>query len=150
MFPFLTIDADVGRQANEVFDEIAYLRLGNRLGQIVVIDTGSNGIVSADELDDLLEKLSDRRRVVLVTVHAPRLWQDPNNEIFAEAAERHPNTTLAGMELSGERASGVAVPRRHARTARVRVSVRGRSSGLPPSIPSRRRGSAPASSRSRG
>ena len=60
-----------------------------------MIDTGSNGIVSADELDDLLEKLSDRRRVVLVTVHAPRLWQDPNNEIFAEAAERHPNTTLA-------------------------------------------------------
>jgi hypothetical protein len=95
VFPFLTIDADVGRQANEVFDEIAWLKLGGRLGQIVVIDTGSNGIVSSDELDDLLEKLADRRRVVLVTVHTPRLWQDPNNAIFRAAAERYPNTTIA-------------------------------------------------------
>ena len=28
VFPFLTVDADVGRQANEVFDEIAWLQLG--------------------------------------------------------------------------------------------------------------------------
>ena len=32
---------------------------------------------------------------MLVTVHAPRPWQDPNNSIFAAAAQTHPNTTLA-------------------------------------------------------
>ena len=45
VFPFLTVDAKDVRQANEVFDEIAWLQLGNRLGQIVVIEVGSNGIV---------------------------------------------------------------------------------------------------------
>jgi hypothetical protein len=95
VFPFLTINADVGRRANEVFDEIAFLKLGGRLGQIVVIETGANGIVSPDELDDLLEKLADRRRIVLVTTHVPRVWQDRNNELFVEAARTHPNTTVA-------------------------------------------------------
>ena len=95
VFPFLTVDADVGRQANQVFDEIAWLQLGNRLGQIVVIAAGSNGIVSGDELDRLLTKLSSRRRVVLVNVHAPRVWQDLNNSMFVSVAKKHPNTVVA-------------------------------------------------------
>jgi hypothetical protein len=33
--------------------------------------------------------------VVLVTVHAPRLWQDPNNEIFFAAAREHANVVVA-------------------------------------------------------
>jgi peptidoglycan/LPS O-acetylase OafA/YrhL len=90
VFPFLTVDAVEGRQANEVFDEVAWLGLGGRLGQIVVLEVGANGIVDAGALDDLLTKLASRKRVVLVTVHAPRLWQDPNNEIFAAAASEHP------------------------------------------------------------
>jgi hypothetical protein len=95
VFPFLTVDADVGRQANQVFDEIAWLQLGNRLGQIVVIAAGSNGIVSGDELDRLLTKLSNRRRIVLVNDHAPRVWQDMNNSMFVSVAKKHPNTVVA-------------------------------------------------------
>jgi peptidoglycan/LPS O-acetylase OafA/YrhL len=95
VFPFLTVDADVGRQANQVFDEIKWLQLGGHLGQIVVIAAGSNGIVSGDELDRLLTQLSNRRRVVLVSVNAPRVWQDLNNSTFVSVAERHHNTVIA-------------------------------------------------------
>jgi len=95
VFPFLTVDAVVGRQANEVFDEIEWLQLGNRLGPIVVIEAGANGIVSADELNALLNKLADRRRIVLVNVNVPRVWQNPDNELFTEAAAEHPNVTVA-------------------------------------------------------
>jgi peptidoglycan/LPS O-acetylase OafA/YrhL len=102
VFPFLTVDADVGRRAPEVFDEIAWLKLGGRLGRIVVIATGANGIVEPDALDEMLEKLADRRRVVLVTVHVPRPWQDLNNETFAEAAEGHANTTVADWHAAAQ------------------------------------------------
>ena len=131
VFPFLTVDADVGRQANEVFDEIAWLKLGDRLGQIVVIETGANGIVEPDELDDLLTKLSDRRRVVLVTVHAPRLWQDPNNEIFAAAAQTHPNTTVADWHAAAsEHPEWLYPDGTHVRPG-VRLPVRGDRQGAP-------------------
>jgi peptidoglycan/LPS O-acetylase OafA/YrhL len=102
VFPFLTVDADVGRRAPEVFDEIAWLKLGRRLGQIVVIATGANGIVEPDALDEMLEKLADRRRIVLVTVHVPRPWQDLNNETFAEAAQAHANTTVADWHAAAQ------------------------------------------------
>ena len=93
VFPFLTVDADVGRQANEVFDEIAWLQLGGRLGQIVVIEAGVERHRRAPTSStDLLTKLSDRRRVVLVTVHAPRVWQDLNNAIFAAGRARRTRT----------------------------------------------------------
>jgi peptidoglycan/LPS O-acetylase OafA/YrhL len=102
VFPFLTVDADVGRRAPEVFDEIAWLKLGGRLGRIVVIATGANGIVEPDALDEMLEKLADRRRVVLVTVHVPRPWQDVNNETFAGSAQAHANTTVADWHAAAE------------------------------------------------
>jgi hypothetical protein len=102
VFPFLTVDADVGRQANQVFDEISWLRIGGHVGQIVVIAAGSNGIVSEDELDKLLEKLADRRRVVLVNVLAPRVWQDLNNSMFDQVVREHPNTVLADWHAAAE------------------------------------------------
>ena len=39
---------------------------------------------------------------MLVTVHAPRVWQDLNNATFAAAARKHPNTTVADWHSAAQ------------------------------------------------
>ena len=128
VFPFLTVNADVGRQANEVFEEIAWLQLGSRLGPIVVIagrvERHRRAGGARRPPDEALRPAPHRA----VTVHAPRPWQDPNNSTLRRGgadARQHDRRGLARGRAGAPR---VALPRRDARPPRVRRRVRARSS----------------------
>jgi len=88
--PHSLVDAKVGRQADDVFDRIRERKAAGKLGDVVIIHTGTNGVVSTTRLVALLRLLQDRSRVVLVTPHAQRSWTAQANRAIWNAAKQFP------------------------------------------------------------
>ncbi len=95
LMPATTVDAAVSRQAPEVFDRLTQRHTAGQLDSVVVIQTGTNGVVADDQLRQTLEQLSDRQRVVLVTSHGPHWWQVQANETLAAVGAEFPNVRIA-------------------------------------------------------
>jgi lysophospholipase L1-like esterase len=90
----IDIDAVVGRQ---VATGVGILRARAAAGQlpgIVIVDLGTNGLMTSQQFDDIMTILSGARRVVFVNIRAPRAWEAPNNAILADGASRYPNVEL--------------------------------------------------------
>ena len=98
--PGTEVYAVVGWQAKAVFAEIAALRAAAHLGTDVVIETGTNGIVSPKELDAVLTQLGDRQKVVVVNNHMARPWEPPNNAMFPAVVKTHPNAMLVNWDIA--------------------------------------------------
>jgi len=98
--PGTEVYAVVGWQAKSVFAEIAALRAAAHLGTDVVIETGTNGIVSSKELDAVLTELGDRQKVVVVNNHMARPWEPPNNAMFPVVVKAHPNAVLVNWDIA--------------------------------------------------
>lgn len=93
-FPNLTVDGKVGRQmahASEVID--AFIQSG-RLGDIVILELGTNGSFKPKVLNALLDAIGSERRIMLINTRVPREWQDDVNKTLAEAAEKYDNVSL--------------------------------------------------------
>jgi peptidoglycan/LPS O-acetylase OafA/YrhL len=98
--PGTEVYAVVGWQAKAVFAQLAALRAAGHLGTDVVIETGTNGIVSGKELDAVLTSLADRRQVVVVNDHMNRPWEPPNNAMFAAVVKAHANAVLVDWDAA--------------------------------------------------
>jgi len=98
--PGTEVYAVVGWQAKAVFAEVATLRTAAHLGREVVIETGTNGIVSAKELDATLTALADRQKVIVVNDHMDRPWEPPNNTMFPAVVKAHPNAVLVNWDAA--------------------------------------------------
>ena len=92
--PNTDVSAVEGRQARDLFAEIARRRAAATLGRVVVIHTGDNGVISPDDLTSTLASLADRRRVIVLTDRVPRDWQGPNNETLHRVVAQFPNARL--------------------------------------------------------
>jgi peptidoglycan/LPS O-acetylase OafA/YrhL len=90
----ISVSAIEGRQARDVFADIAQHEAAGTLGTSVVIHTGDNGIIPPDDLSRVLASLRDRTRVVVLTDRVPRDWQAPNNETLHAVVARFPNAVL--------------------------------------------------------
>ena len=89
------VDAEVSRQASGVLERVQKLSKKGLLAPTVVIHTGTNGIVTEDQLREMLDLLSDRERVVVVNTNVPRPWMEPNNETIAQVVPDYPNAVIA-------------------------------------------------------
>jgi peptidoglycan/LPS O-acetylase OafA/YrhL len=88
-FPGIKVDAAVSRQSYDLFARLRLRQDTGKLNQVVIIHTGTNGSIKSGELDRTLRSLSDRARVILVTVRAPRSWVDNNNAMIRAAAAKY-------------------------------------------------------------
>jgi len=91
--PGAYVDAVEGRQASTAFGLMNSLIGSGRVGTDVILHIGTNGTIEPAALDALLARLGNRR-IVIVTDHVPRPWQDLNNQILTEAALNRPNIHL--------------------------------------------------------
>jgi peptidoglycan/LPS O-acetylase OafA/YrhL len=98
--PGTEVYAVVGWQAKAVFAEVITLRTAAHLGRDVVIETGTNGIVSAKELDATLTLLADRHKVIVINDHMDRPWEPPNNAMFPAVVTAHPNAVLVNWDAA--------------------------------------------------
>jgi len=93
--PGITVNADVGRQFNVLSWLIPVLRNSGDLRPNVVINLGTNGPPTENDLRKALDNLADVKRVVLVTTREPRSWQDLTNDRIRSAAEGRSNVVVA-------------------------------------------------------
>ena len=91
----LGFDAAIGRQVPETIEAARALRNKDQLGEIVILHVGNNGLVTAGQLEELLDVFAAVRRVVVVNVKVPRPWEEPNNEVLAKGVVGRPNAVLA-------------------------------------------------------
>jgi peptidoglycan/LPS O-acetylase OafA/YrhL len=88
------IDAHVGRQFKEAVGMIDWFIQNGKLGRVVVIHLGNNGTVNAATVDDVLDRLGNVPKVVVLTVRVDREWQDSVNATLAARVPAHPNAVL--------------------------------------------------------
>jgi len=93
-FPHLAISAVEGRQARDVFNDIAAHRASHTLGQIVIVHAGDNGIISPSDLEATLSSLADRTLVIVMTDRVPRDWEAPNNDLLRRVVPKFANARL--------------------------------------------------------
>jgi lysophospholipase L1-like esterase len=98
-FPGIEVDAEKGRQVYRppVDGLIAQLLEGQasgRLGQVVVLHLGNNGVYPKESFDRIMQALADRRLVVVLNVRVPRPWEDNNNRVITEGVKRYANVVL--------------------------------------------------------
>jgi peptidoglycan/LPS O-acetylase OafA/YrhL len=90
----LDLDAVEGRQAYDVLNDVASDQHKGALAPYVLIHVGDNGIISPDQLNNVLRSLTRAKRVVLMTIRVPRDWQDPNNSTIRSVARHYDNVTV--------------------------------------------------------
>ena len=93
--PGTAVDGKVGRQFSAGIAIVDALRRAGRLPPIVVVALGTNGTVTSQEFDAMMQAASGASRVVFVTVRVPRSWQDEVNAVLRAGVSRYPNTALA-------------------------------------------------------
>ncbi|ATF12124.1 acetyltransferase [Brevibacillus brevis X23] len=94
LLPGSTINGKVGRQLSEAQDVVDQLKTNGKLGDVVIIELGTNGPFSEKTLVNLLNSLKDVRQIVLVNTRVPRNWEQVVNSELEEAANQFSNVTL--------------------------------------------------------
>jgi hypothetical protein len=89
------VDADVGRQIDDVVDRLDAYRQAGALPQHVVIQVGDNGPVWYADLVRLKQVLHGVPDVVFVSVRVPRSWQDEANTAVRQFVHRWPQAHIA-------------------------------------------------------
>jgi len=84
------VDAIVSRQFKHADDVARELRSSGTLGDVVVVHLGTNGPFNSTTFDEVMEELSDRDQVYVLTIRVPRRWESQVNEAIAAGLERWP------------------------------------------------------------
>jgi lysophospholipase L1-like esterase len=94
--PNLTvIDARGNRQAPEAIGVLRQLRATGKLGDVVIVHIGNNGVFTAEEFDEMMRVLASVHKVLIVNVTIPdgHSWV-PNNKVLADGVLRYPNRAV--------------------------------------------------------
>jgi len=100
--PNLDLDAKVGRQMSAALDILSADRASGRLGDVVVLHMGNNGVLTSSQLHDMMSLLAGVPRVVLVNDKVPRPWQDPNDAMLQQLAHDFPNVRLVDWRSASQ------------------------------------------------
>jgi peptidoglycan/LPS O-acetylase OafA/YrhL len=100
--PDTVVDAVVSRQFKHADDVARDLRDVGTLGGTVVLHLGTNGTFSSDTWDEVMTELSDRDRVIVLTVKVPRRWESEVNATIRSGHERWPDVQLIDYKAFGD------------------------------------------------
>ena len=100
--PDSKIDADVARFPGAVLGRLRTLTRKDRLADIVVIHTGTNGVIPEDMMRDMLKEVEDYPKVIVVNVNVPRPWEGPNNKVIKKVVAEFPNAEIADWKSASE------------------------------------------------
>jgi hypothetical protein len=94
LLPGVAIDAQVGQQLYQVQSQVPQLKGEGAVGNRLILELGTNGPYSPEQLETLLNSFGPLQRIVLVNTRVPRSWQDQVNATIATVARTYPNTTV--------------------------------------------------------
>ncbi len=92
--PGIVIDGKIGRQMYQAPDVISGLQKEGKLGEIVIVELGTNGSFTEKQLTKTLDSLKECEKVILVNTRVPKPWESAVNEMLTEVSESYSNTTL--------------------------------------------------------
>jgi peptidoglycan/LPS O-acetylase OafA/YrhL len=91
--PGFSMDAKVGRQADEFLEIIEQIKRQGHHPTAMVIQWGNNGPLYGEDMAALRKATTNVGQLFLISDHAPVSWQDESNEAIAEASEDWHHTT---------------------------------------------------------
>ncbi|WP_165364279.1 acyltransferase family protein [Sporolactobacillus sp. THM19-2] len=94
-FKKIEIQAKVGRQFTEAKSIVQSLNSQKKTGQVVIIELGTNGPVTMNQMHDLMETIDPKTRVILTTTRVPRPWEGEVNQTMRKSAGVFDNVRLA-------------------------------------------------------
>ncbi len=94
LLPGIAIDAKVGQQLVQAQADVAQLRAQGLIGDRVIVELGTNGPFTAQQLEAFLASLGPMRRIVLVNTRVPRPWEQPVNATIDAVAQITPHARL--------------------------------------------------------
>lgn len=110
LLPNAYVDGSVGRQLYQAAATVARLRSEGHLGTCVIIELGTNGPFTHNQLVSLLRALGHPERIVLVNTRVPRPWQNAVNQTLAAVAKTYPRTVLVNWFAASARQAGYFWP----------------------------------------
>jgi hypothetical protein len=115
--PGIYIDAVVSRQMSAGLAEVRMLAAAGGLRRVVLVGLGTNGSVSASEINRLRAEIGPDRWLVLVNTYAARPWEQEVNVAFARAARRDPRVLIVDWYSAiGRHANLLRLDQVHPRT----------------------------------
>lgn len=93
-FPGGHMDSSVSRWVAEAPGIIDYYKKLSLVGDVVVISLGTNGPVTDDQFDDIMNTLTTSTRVFFVNTRDGQDWQDSCNASIADGCQRWQNAHL--------------------------------------------------------
>jgi hypothetical protein len=88
------IDAAVSRQFDDALEVTGLLAAAGQLGDRVVVHMGNNGMIRAEQFDELMRLLAGVPRVLVVNTAVPRAWEQPVNDLLAARVPNYPHAVL--------------------------------------------------------
>lgn len=93
--PGIYIDAQPSRQMPAGLQIVRRLATAGRLRQVVVMGLGTNYIVTAGQLRELVRLIGPHRKLVLINTYVPDGWSKQVNATMATFVREHPAVVLA-------------------------------------------------------
>jgi peptidoglycan/LPS O-acetylase OafA/YrhL len=91
--PGFSMDAKVGRQAEEFIAIVEAIKRQGHHPAAMVIQWGNNGPLYSEDMEALRKATTNVGQLFLISDHAPVSWQDESNEAIAEASKLWHHTT---------------------------------------------------------
>jgi peptidoglycan/LPS O-acetylase OafA/YrhL len=100
--PNVVVDGFESRQFKHADDVARDLRNAGDLGDIVILHLGTNGAFSSGTWDEVMTELSDRDRVIVLTIKVPRRWESSVNAAIRSGHERWPEVEIIDYKAFGD------------------------------------------------
>jgi hypothetical protein len=92
--PGTQIDGLVSRQFEAGIAVVQADRAAGTLGNVLVVELGTNGAVTPSDFDDMMQAAAGVKRVVFVNINVPRSWEAPDNAVLAAGVARYPGVAV--------------------------------------------------------
>ncbi|MBU5214418.1 acyltransferase family protein [Heyndrickxia oleronia] len=92
--PSMTVDAEVGRQMYQAIRIVERMVKNGSLGDTVIIEQGTNGAFTKDQLESMIQTIGNDKQIILVNTRVPRPWESVVNSTLKEVAPKYSNVTL--------------------------------------------------------
>jgi hypothetical protein len=92
--PGTQIDGLVSRQFESGIAVVQAERAAGTLGNVLVVELGTNGTVTPTDFDDMMQAAAGVTRVVFVNMNVPRPWEAPDNAVLAAGVARYPGVAV--------------------------------------------------------
>ncbi len=94
--------AEVSMGPDWELEQLQIAKTRYRITQGVVIQLGTNGTVTREQYEAVLDQVKDQQLVVMMTVKAPKPWIAGNNEIIRSLPQTHPNVLVLDWEVAAQ------------------------------------------------